>query len=167
MEIVKEIKGQRGVTLIALSITVLVLIIIAGVTIYSGKEVVKKAKIEEVRTNMLLIKAKAKEYVEECDFLKGPSPNGEQENNARAKAYGERGLTETITMQKEGVDLGVCYKVGEEALKQMGLEKIDSDDGYVIKFDETNLTAEIYMSSEQDETIVKYSLTELNEKEEK
>ena len=48
-------RKERGVTLVALVITVVVLLIIASIAVYSGSDTVRKAKLEELRTNMLLI----------------------------------------------------------------------------------------------------------------
>ena len=59
----KNIKKENGITLIALGVTIIVLLIIASIGVYGGKETIKKAQLEEMRTNMLLIKAKSKEYV--------------------------------------------------------------------------------------------------------
>ena len=64
----KNIKKENGITLIALGVTIIVLLIIASIGVYSGKETIKKAQLEEMRTNMLLIQAKSKEYVEEANF---------------------------------------------------------------------------------------------------
>ena len=65
------IEKNNGVTLLALVITIVVLLIIAGITVYEGKETINRAKLEELRTNMLLIQAKSKEYVEEANFKIG------------------------------------------------------------------------------------------------
>ena len=67
------IEKNNGVTLLALVITIVVLLIIAGITVYEGKETINRAKLEELRTNMLLIQAKSKEYVEEANFKIGKS----------------------------------------------------------------------------------------------
>ena len=57
-----KVKNNKGITLIALTITIIILLILASITIYSGKESIKKAQLESLKTNMLLIKAKAKEH---------------------------------------------------------------------------------------------------------
>ena len=59
----KNIKKENGITLIALGVTIIVLLIIASIGVYSGKETIKQAQLEEMRTTMLLIQAKSKEYV--------------------------------------------------------------------------------------------------------
>ena len=54
---------NKGITLVALTITIIILLIIAGISISVGKSMIKKANLEELKTNMLLIKTKGKEYV--------------------------------------------------------------------------------------------------------
>ena len=39
-------KKNKGVTLISLMVVVIILIIIAGITVYTGKDVLKKAQLE-------------------------------------------------------------------------------------------------------------------------
>ena len=64
-------KRENGVSLLILSITVVVLMIIAGVAINSGMQSVKKAELESLKTNMLMLKAKGREYVENANFHYG------------------------------------------------------------------------------------------------
>ena len=38
---------NRGITLASLVITIIVLLIIAGISVYSGTDIIKRAKLEE------------------------------------------------------------------------------------------------------------------------
>ena len=49
---------NRGITLASLVITIIVLLIIAGISVYSGTDIIKRAKLEELKTNMLQISIK-------------------------------------------------------------------------------------------------------------
>lgn len=141
-------KENKGITLISLIITIIVLMIIAGITIYNGKDTITKAQLEELRTNMLLIQAKAKEYVEEVNFLMGPSKDEAKKQEAIQKIYiDEVGLIKADDSslnlsipQGSGIDLSVCYYVTQEALQHMGLDKIELDndekEAYLIQFNE-------------------------------
>ena len=60
-------KNNSGITLMVLIITIIVLIIIASISVYEGKELIIKSKINTIKTNMLTIQAKAKSYAEEID----------------------------------------------------------------------------------------------------
>ena len=61
-------KETKGITMIALTITIVVMIILAGITVQYGMGLLQNVKLQDLRTNMLLIQAKAKEYVEEVNF---------------------------------------------------------------------------------------------------
>ena len=83
-----KIKENKGVTLVALIITIVVLLIIASIGVYSGKETIQKANLEAIRTNMLLIEAKAKGVVEKANFQLGPDLQKMSEiNTIRSDVY--------------------------------------------------------------------------------
>ena len=52
--------NDKGITLASLVITIIVLLIIASIAIYYGTEAIKKANVENIRTNMLLINSQIK-----------------------------------------------------------------------------------------------------------
>ena len=58
------IKKENGITLIILIVTVMILMIIAGVVVTSGINSAKTATRESLKTNMMLIKVKGIESVE-------------------------------------------------------------------------------------------------------
>ena len=64
-------EDNRGITLVALVVTIIVLLILAGIGINTGISSMEKVKLEELKTNMLLIEAKARECVEEANFRMG------------------------------------------------------------------------------------------------
>ena len=81
-------KNEKGITLVTLTITIIVLLIIAGISITAGKESIKNAKLQNLRTNRLLIKAKAKEYVEESSFKIGTNTEDSAVvDNVRQEVY--------------------------------------------------------------------------------
>ena len=65
--------NEKGITLVALVVTIIILLIIAGIALSGGKNTIKRANLESIKTNMLLIKAKALECVEEVNFKLGPN----------------------------------------------------------------------------------------------
>ena len=50
-----NIKNEKGVTLIILVFSIIVLLILGGVSIVSGIDSIRKAKLETLKTNMLLL----------------------------------------------------------------------------------------------------------------
>ncbi len=159
----------RGITLISLVVTIVILIILAGISIYAGKEVIKKAKLEEVKTNMLLIQAKAREYVEEANFKIGIGT--EEEKNAKIANVREEIYEDTEKLrpaqeipEKLGItDASSCYYLTAETKAKWGLEKLQNEEQYLIKFNEKEVSVEVY-------NVVgyqgKYSLTEIDQMEE-
>ena len=64
-------KENKGITMVALVIIVILLLILVGVSTGTGGNLIKQTKLENLKTNMLLIKVKAKEYVENANFNLG------------------------------------------------------------------------------------------------
>lgn len=143
---------EKGVTLISLVITIILLIILAGIVIYNGKDTIKRAQLEELKTNMLLIQAKAREYVEDVNFKIGidaSSKSEDEKNQIRKEVYEDKARLEYATSvpSKFGItDTTSCYWLTEEAQENWGLDKIelDDDEKYLIQFDEINATVEVY-----------------------
>jgi len=160
--------NSRGITLVALVVTIIILLMIAGVGMYAGSDTVKKVKLEELRTNMLLIEAKAREYIEEVNFRIGNNKGNTEEEkskieNIRQEIY-ENGAklikADGITGLPSSIPVSNCYVITEDTLKLWGLNKIklDTNEKYLLKFDENNLSVEVYNSKGHDG---KYSLTDI------
>ena len=167
----KRIRKENGVTVIALVITIVVLAIIVSIAISSGKEVLEKANFEELRTNMLLIQAKSKEYVEQANFRMGINPeqkSAEEKQTIREEVYG--------TASKDGAqlekatdvpsnfgisDISTCYWLTSAAQEKWGLNQIELESGerYLIRFDETEETVEVYNTVGYEGL---YTLTDIN-----
>ena len=157
------IEKNNGVTLLALVITIVVLLIIAGITVYEGKETINRLKLEELRTNMLLIQAKSKEYVEEANFKIGKSTDETKIAEIRKAIYETEAKLEPATGISTSSEIPVseCYKVTAEAMKQWGLDKVELENKeyYLIKFDDSNATVEVYNTLGYNG---RYSLTEID-----
>lgn len=63
-----NIKNNKGITLVALVITVIIILVIGAITVYEGSRLVDEAKYEDVKTNMLLIQAEVKNFAEQAKF---------------------------------------------------------------------------------------------------
>ncbi len=163
-----NIKKENGVTLIALIVTIIILTVIASIAIYSGSDTIKKAKLEEIKTNMLLIEAKAREYVEDANFKMGINPDDAKKNQVRNDIYvNEAKLTKTSSVPSNinVKDINNCYDVTNDTLNSWGLDKIEVEENekYIIEFDEQNASVEIYNTLGYDG---KYSLTDIEKIEE-
>lgn len=141
----------NGVTLIVLAITIVILLMLAGIALYSGSDTIKKAQVEELKTNMLLIQAKAREYVEDANFKMGVNPDEEKKINVRNEVYATNAKLKKVEEGEVPSNLGItdittCYWLTLEAQASWGLEKIKlgENEKYLIQFDETNVTVEVY-----------------------
>ena len=61
-------KKNKGITMVALVITIVLLLILAGISIGTGGNIIKRTELENLKTGMLLIEVKGKEYVENANF---------------------------------------------------------------------------------------------------
>ena len=166
-----NLKKENGITMLALGITVVLLIFFSAIVLSSSKESIRRAQLEELRTNMLLIQAKAKEFVEEANFKIGIKPTDEaqlqeyetKKQNARLEVYVSEAKLEkadpSISSNIEITD--DFYKVTRTALQNWGLDTIETkdDEAYLIQFDDENAKVEIYNTKGNNG---KYSLTELD-----
>lgn len=137
-------KNDKGITLTSLVITIIVMLIIATITVNYGKESIKKAELENLKTNMLLIEAKAKEYVEQANFKVGNSnqySNGEDELKG-VKLVGNGGY-EYIEIADGTYEF--LYDVTEQ-LNDMGLKNVElkSNEKYLVKYNVKDANVEIY-----------------------
>ena len=166
--------NEKGITMIALIITIIVLLIIVGIAISGGKSTIQKAKLESLKTNMMLIKAKALECVEEVNFKLGPNNQKideiatireevyESANEKSAKLKKVSEIDSDIIIPNEIPQNDTVYWVTEDSLEKWGINKIKIAEGeaYLIKFNESEAKVEIYNTIGFDE---KYSLTDISE----
>ena len=173
-------KENKGITIFALVITIALLLILAGISIGEGNKIIKLSELENLKTNMLLIKVKAKEYVENANFKLGTNFESATDKdtritNAKAELKGEEITDSSIfnsemninqeTITSDNANYIYYYKLNTNNLIDIGLSKVKSDETngwYIIKYDVKNLEVEIYntLGFENDD-IKYYSLTEL------
>lgn len=163
-----EIKiNQKGITQVTLIITIIILLIIAGIGIYSGTDSINKVKLEELKTNMLLIEAKAREYVEEANFKIGKETEEEKINEIKKEIYETNGklkkaIDENLKLENTNIPVNNCYIITKETLENWGLDKIKLDESknekYLLEFNEKEIKVEIYNTKGYEG---KYSLTDI------
>lgn len=168
--------------MISLVITIVVLLIIAGISIGQGNQAIKISKLENLKTNMLLIEAKAKEYLENANFNLGTNiekVTQEEKNNRITKAKENLKGTEIIdgSIFSENINITTeqivednanyiyYYKLTKEDLEKMGLKEVKSDEKngwYVIKYNIKSDKAEIYnLKGFEKDNKIYYSLSEI------
>lgn len=168
--------NNKGITMISLAISIVVLLILASVSIGIGNNVIKQSNLENLKTNMLLIKSKAKEYVENANFSIGATidtveveEKNNRINNAKEKLKGteitDKNEISNIENNVESNEYIFYYKISTQELNDIGLNNVKSDEKngfYIIKYDIKNIEVEIYNTKGfKDEDKTYYSLTDI------
>ena len=142
-------KSNRGITLLALAITVIVLLIIASITVYEGSNVLKESLLQKNITNMLAIKSKIKGYSEEIDSKTWNEGDSDKENK-KSELFNNYNIVKTtveenyVVFKNTDYDNGtgktqyeyVYYYITNATLDSMKLSNLkDSDDNrYLVVF---------------------------------
>lgn len=149
-------KGQKGITIVSLVITIVVLIIIASITVYTGSGVIKQATLQTINTNMMLIQAKTKTIAEQAKF------NNDTSGYKGILVSDISGDNNIDKLKNDGIieDASSYYMLTEADLKDMGLDKISIDKGYIVNYDTEEI---IYVGGVEKDGNIYYKLSELKE----
>lgn len=148
-------KKNKGITMISLVITIVLIIIIAGISIGQGSNVIKQSQLENLKTNMMLIEVKAKEYLENANFKLGTNIDTATDKesrieNAKQELKGEivdKSILDGKVNITENDEYTFFYKLTTEELDNMGISKVKSDEEnglYILKYDLKNIEIEVY-----------------------
>lgn len=150
--------NNRGITLMTLVITIIIMIILAGVTITGTYSLIKKSQLENLKTDMLLIQAKTKTALEEYNFSK-------DETKLIGTKLEEADTEKVSKLNKAGItDISNWYFLSQDDLNNMNLSDIKAKDGeyYFVKYDKENLVVDIlYTEGFVENGITKFTLTQL------
>lgn len=144
------IKKENGITLVALSVTIIVLIILASITLTEGNSLIRKARIESVITNLITIKSRAKVLTEEANSEVWSMTGTEKEQKLidlfTIEKYKMTMLTTSLSSdQIEQLDSAFtnpanlhCYSLTKDTIDIMALPETDSPGEYILVFDKSN-----------------------------
>ena len=161
---------NRGITIVSLVITLVVLLIVVGISVGLGGKMIRKSELENIKTNMLLIEVKAKEYVEKANFNLGAIDKIDIKNeeekqqeiqkridNAKGELVGTIISDSSIfpeslnitndTITADNGNYIYYYKLTTEDLGNMGFSNVKSDDDngwYLVRYDVKNIDVEVY-----------------------
>lgn len=125
-------KNNRGITIISLLITIIVLLILSGITI-AVSNIIEKAEKQQITTDMLLIQTKVKILMEKVSF------NGDTE-------------TYYIGNRHDSGDFAGLYEYDRATLDSIGLEGIKlRDNKYLVDYQTGDITYQ------KGETVLKLS----------
>ncbi len=155
-----NLKVENGITIIALIITIILMLILAGVGMHFGSGALDKAKLEDIKTEMLSIKPKAKIVADKYNFkdienLVGtPLDQNADQEGIQTSAYKISDELNAIFNEKneEGkakIDVSKLYVWTKEDLNSQGLNTIDVDENkfYIVYYNLKDANAcEVYYS---------------------
>ena len=142
-----KLKKEKGITLVALVTTIILIIILASIAVTGGSEIIKKANLENLKTNLLLVEAKAKEALEQAVHELGV--NNDRVEEAKTKLIGEKDIDPTILStigaSENETEKRYLRKFEAEQLKEeMGIDGLEGT--IVIEYDLKNVKVEVYSS---------------------
>lgn len=163
-------KNENGVSLPILIILIVLMIIIASVIVNYGINMAEESRLQDLRTNMLLIQADAKKDLEEVCFQTANLDASKEEDLARINEIKKENLKGVLVQGSEAessipqeitVDEN-SYYLNETILNEIGVKDLNSEKyGYfIVKYDFTNTTVEVINTKGYDG---KYTLTQLIE----
>lgn len=158
-------KLQSGITLVSLTITIIVLSIIAGVAVYAGLDVIETAEVQTLNTNMLLIQIKCKTLSEKATFekddtlLKGTTVTSIMESASGDEYTKVNDLINKGVISTEEEHYNKYYLLTNQDLIDMGLEDaIVENEYYIINYETEEV---IYTKGVEIEDVTYYKLSEL------
>jgi len=139
-----NIRNNKGITLLSLVITVIILSIITYVVVSISVGMSGVAKFQNIETYMMLIKSK-------CDRMSEDVVIGEMTEN---NLYGVK--------QTSGTFAG-WYKLRQNELNDLGLEKAKEADGYYVKYgiEDGSEVDVAYERGIQNEGVMYYRLSDI------
>lgn len=167
-------RNNKGVTLVSLVITIVVLIIISGITVNVSNDVIKQAKLQDLKTNMLLMQAKAKTLAEEVNFETANLDATKEEDATKiAEIKGTKVIGTALDSCDDAIktaasnagvtDTADFYYLSQEDLSKMGINiEIPEGTYYLVKYNFED-TEVVYTKGYKYEDVTYYKLSELNQ----
>lgn len=148
--------NEKGITLTTLVIMIIVITILASVTVYVGGGIIKKANLQNVNTNMMLIQAKTKTIAEKAKFNKDTSI---YKGTKLAEVSGNQKIEKFLGKNVIEVNDNT-YLLSQQDLNEMGLEKVNIEDGYIVNYETEEV---IYVKGFEANGQTYYKLSEMKE----
>lgn len=146
-------KNENGVSLPILLVVVVVIAIVATVIVKYGMLMMTETKLQDLRTDMLLIQAETKKDLEEIRFQTVNLDSNKEEDFEKIKQIRQEYLKgtpvkETDILNNIPTEISIdenCYYLDESILKDIGVKETDSEKYgyYIVKYDFDNTTTEV------------------------
>ena len=117
---------SRGITLIALIITIIILLILAGISTYSGLATIRLSKFTTFKTELKIMQTKVNEWYEEYKNGDNTSLSLGQEISANPEV--EAQANKVFTANASGITDKEGYKFfSKEEIKSLGVDGVEQD----------------------------------------
>ena len=144
----RKTNNQKGVTLISLVITIIVLLILAGIGITSGVQTIKSSKQTKFTTEMKIMQVEANELYDAYKNNKEVEINGTKYKGEEIKNIGknitEAGgkASEVFTQDASGITDSTGYKYyNEDIIKGLGIDGVENE--YFVNVEKRSVVAVI------------------------
>ncbi len=165
-----KMEKQNGVTIPVLVIGIVIIIAIVSVIVHYAEDMVQENRLQDLRTNMLLIQAETKKDLEEVCFQTANLDTKKEEDLTKMNEIKNENLKGTLVQGSE-IENSIpqeitidenCYYLDEKNLNEIGVKDLNSNEyGYfIVKYDFSNITVEV-MNTKGYEG--KYTLSQLIE----
>ena len=161
---------QKGVAIPVLIIGVVIIIAIASIIVHYAEDMVEENRLQDLRTNMLLIQAETKKDLEEVCFQTANLDAKKEEDLAKIneiKKEKSKGIIAQESEVKDSIPQEIsidenCYYLDETNLNEIGVKDLNPEKyGYfIVKYNFENITVEVINTKGYEG---KYTLTQLIE----
>ena len=141
-------KSNKGVTLISLVITIIVLLILAGIGITSGVQTIKSSKQTKFTTELKIMQVEANELYDAYKNDKEIEVNGTKYKGEEIKNIGKNiteadgKANEVFTQEASGITDSTGYKYyNEEIIKGLGIDGVENE--YFVNVEKRSVVAVI------------------------
>ena len=126
------IKEQKGITMLTLAITIIVIIIIAGVTFSLSRGLIKESELKTDITNMLLIQARADVIYDKNQFDDTVNLVGTTVTDEMINKYGIEAEKWYVWSNKETTEEGKIS--AKDELNNLNIS-IEDDEFYIVNYE--------------------------------
>ena len=144
----RKTNNQKGVTLISLVITIIVLLILAGIGITSGVQTIKSSKQTKFTTEMKIMQVEANELYDAYKNDKEIEVNGTKYKGEEIKNIGKNiteadgKANEVFTEEASGITDSTGYKYyDQEIIKGLGIDGVENE--YFVNVEKRSVVAVI------------------------
>lgn len=155
------LRDKKGVTLILLAVAIIVMLIIFGVTISTGTDLVRNSEKNRLMTNLYLIKSRASSLLEDYLFDRSEeslNKLGEQTSYSQVSKFG---FSEDSSCEY----IYCVWNTSKLAEEGIDTEDVASTESFIIQYNITNDTVDVASTKgfEDENNNIIYVLSKLQE----